>query len=229
MDKMKTTLFALKYDGKKPIIKWTKKLNGVSSSGGLIDKNGIFYFATDDLYALYPNGKIKWTSTISPSGFSALALGKDGTLYAVSDKLYAIKDQQSDLFLTIKADKTNLNVGDVVKLQITVNDFAKDRAFDTLLTYKVPDQFNYWDATSKNGKLNFDPMKKIITWDLGTAYSRTNNVLYLQLFMKKAGTYTVKPNLSTSTYDPNLSQRIGSIELKVASKTTKYCQIGRHK
>ncbi|KAA0015582.1 MAG: PQQ-like beta-propeller repeat protein [Thermoplasmata archaeon] len=76
-------------DGCTALLKWKVHIGGVFLAQPVIDKNGIIYTGSEQLYAIYPNGTIKWTLDISVWG---VAIAKDGTIYVSTwgKNLYAV-------------------------------------------------------------------------------------------------------------------------------------------
>ena len=66
-------------DGCTALLKWKVPIGGVFLAQPVIDKNGIIYTGSEQLYAIYPNGTVKWTLDIDVWG---IAIAKDGTIYA---------------------------------------------------------------------------------------------------------------------------------------------------
>jgi outer membrane protein assembly factor BamB len=65
-----------------PAIKWSFNTNHHDGYGSTaIDSNGILYYNSANLFAIYPNGTLKWEYPTNGWGESTPAIGSDGTLY----------------------------------------------------------------------------------------------------------------------------------------------------
>jgi outer membrane protein assembly factor BamB len=64
------------------VIKWSFKTNNYSLYGSpIIDKNGIIYVGSWDLFALYPNGSMKWQYPLNGRSESCPTIDDEGTIY----------------------------------------------------------------------------------------------------------------------------------------------------
>jgi outer membrane protein assembly factor BamB len=64
------------------VLKWSFNPNHFSLYGAtVIDSNGIIYFASNNLYAIYPNGTVKWQFEINGRGESCPAIDENGIIY----------------------------------------------------------------------------------------------------------------------------------------------------
>ena len=63
------------------IEKWRFDTIDECSGSPIIDKDGVIYVGTSDMYAIYPNGTMKWKFKMDGCSISAPAIDEDGVLY----------------------------------------------------------------------------------------------------------------------------------------------------
>lgn len=76
---------------------WKFETDNWIQGGPVIDDEGIIYFGTDDLNAIYPNGTLKWSYDTIGSIWSTPAISNTGTIYvgSFSNYFYAINPDGS--------------------------------------------------------------------------------------------------------------------------------------
>ena len=78
---------------------------------------------------------------------------------------------------------------------------------------------NFISANGNSGNWTYDATTRTITWNLGNV-PVGDPYLNVLTEILKAGTYTIKPLLTTLTYDPNLVNSIQTIVVNAQSNTT---------
>ena len=128
-----------------------------------------------------------------------------------------VTDQkQSDLYVTITSNKKNPNVGENVTLTFKVGNRGPDTAEDVVMTFKIPEGMEFVTCNVDQGTYTYDAVTRTITWNLGDVPVR-DPYLYMVVKVTKAGKYVIHPSLSTSTYDPNLDENIGTLVINAQS------------
>ena len=134
---------------------------------------------------------------------------------------------KSGLYLTVTPSKANPVVGDTVVYTLKVGNNGPDSAKDVVMTYVIPEGFEFAGAKVDVGTYAYDPATRTITWTIddvpvGDPY------MWLSLHVTQSGHYLINPVLSTSTYDPTInidtqSMTVNALEesntVKAASKT----------
>lgn len=200
------------------VLKWSFNVPNPVFIAPTIGSDGTVYFGDASpvftFYGLNPNGTIKWTYETFTSTLAAIA--KDGTLYFGSNSytgnpsiLYAIQGPPADLYVKTSADKSCLNVGDILTITFKVGNLGPNIAYDTVLQYMIPEGMKFVKTWTDSGIIEYDCQTNTVIWNLGDVPLGDPNA-YLQLSPQKAGKYVITPEISTTSYDPNLSSNIQS-------------------
>ena len=217
-------LYAVNPDG---TVKW-KYTTGYGSYMPVIGSDGSVYLSLNNgLLAVNPDGTKKWFYEAIGNGFASIA--RDGTIYfpvhsannweISKDSIVAINGQTSDLYVKSTVNNTNPKVGDKITITFKVGNNGPDTAYYTLMKFLIPTGMNFISANANSGNWTYDTATRTITWNLGNVPvgDPTLNVITEIL---KAGTYTIKPLLTTLTYDPNLVNNVQTIVVNAQSITS---------
>jgi len=207
-------------------LKWSFNVPNPVFNAPTIGSDGTIYFGDSQpvftFYALNPSGIIKWTYETFTSTSAAIA--KDGTLYIGSNSytgtpsiLYAIEGPPADLFINTSVDKPCLNIGDILTITFKVGNLGPNTAYDTVLQYVIPEGMKFIKTWADSGIIEYDCQTNTVIWNLGDVPISDPHA-YLQLSPQKAGKYIITPEISTTSYDPNLLDNIQSATVIVHSE-----------
>lgn len=122
--------------------------------------------------------------------------------------------QQSDLYVTVKTSNSNPKIGEKIFITFKVGNRGPDTANNVVFTFKVPEGMEFVDVNVDTGSYTYNADTRTVTWTIGDV-PVGDPELVMGLKVLKAGNFTIKPGLSTSTYDPNLSSNIGTVNINV--------------
>lgn len=122
----------------------------------------------------------------------------------------------ADLYVNVNVDKNNVNPGDIIYITFKVGNKGNMVARNTLITFSILNGLQFINASSPDGYNNFifDNKTNTITWNMGDL-PNVDPTLIIAVRALEIGIYTLKPGLSTTTYDPNLLNSIGSAIINV--------------
>ena len=127
---------------------------------------------------------------------------------------------ESNLYVTITSSKINPTVGDTITITFKVGNHGPSTAEDVVMSLTIPKGMEFIIAAPDQGKYSYEPSTRTLTWDLGDVVVG-DPYLYLTVNVIKAGKYVIHPTLSTSTYDPNLQENIGTLVINAQSKNVR--------
>ncbi|AXV38358.1 MAG: hypothetical protein CIT01_09175 [Methanobacterium sp. BRmetb2] len=127
-----------------------------------------------------------------------------------------IINPKSSLYLTITPSKDNPVVGDTVTYTLKVGNKGPDTARNVVMTYTIPEGLEFAGAKVDVGTWKYDPTTRTITWTIGKV-PVGDPYMKLKLKIIKAGTYTINPQLLTSTYDPTIDQDTATLTVNAAT------------
>lgn len=160
------------------------------------------------------------TTTLLAEGAAGEAniTGKIGT----DTKQTTINIQPSaDVYVNVNVDKVNPKIGDTVQITFKVGNNHNIIAENTVLTLVIPGGLQFQSASSPDGYNNFiyDNSTRTITWNLGDL-SQIDPTLVVLITVLDPGTYSIKPIITTLTFDPNLEVMTGSTIIYAQSGLT---------
>lgn len=123
---------------------------------------------------------------------------------------------QSDLYVTVKTSNSHPKIGEKIFLTFKVGNRGPDTANNVVFTFKVPEGMEFVDVNVDTGSYTYNADTRTVTWTIGDV-PVGDPKLVMGLKVLKAGKYTIRPGLSTSTYDPNLSSNIGTVNINVSN------------
>ncbi len=209
-------VYAINPDG---TLKWKYTTGNYIYGSPAIGSDGTIYIGSNDknVYAINPDGTLKWKYTTGNYIYGSPAIGSDGTLYIGSYdyKLYAFKDPDADLNTTVTVDNETHNIGDNLNITFNVSNNGPGTAFKTILTYTLPGWLKYIDASANMGTVSYNATTRVITWNIGDFKVVDAATMNLLTQVITSGTYSITPNLTTITSDPNLVANTGSVSVTV--------------
>lgn len=117
---------------------------------------------------------------------------------------------QSGLYVDVTAPSHCLGLSDIAQVTFKVGNKGPDTAGNTVLKWIIPDGMEYLNATVDYGTFSYDPATRTITWDLGDV-PVGDPFLWVSVRVLQEGDFEILPTLTTSTYDPDLINNIGSV------------------
>jgi outer membrane protein assembly factor BamB len=129
-------------------IKWTFPTEGPITSSPILGADGTIYFGSCDhyFYAVNPDGTEKWKYETQSDIRSSAAIASDGTLYFGSDDTYFYAIQGTELGLDISSNKRSYTWGDIVKINISVNN-PHGETYDLYAATIIDDYYICWYPT----------------------------------------------------------------------------------
>jgi len=160
------------------------------------------------------------TTTLFAEGAAGEAnvTGKIGT----DTKQTSVNIQPSaDIYVNVNVDKSNPTIGDIVQITFKVGNNHDKIAENTVLTLVIPGGLQFQSASSPDGYNNFsyDNSTRTITWNLGDL-SQIDPTLVVLITVLDPGTYSIRPSITTITFDPNLEVMTGSAVIYAQSGLT---------
>ena len=167
------------------------------------------------------NGIATLSYTITQNGGSYYidALFAGDNVYNSSTGGATLKVLQSNIYVTVTSSNIHPKIGETVKITFKVGNIGPDTANNVILTLKIPDGMEYVSATADTGLFTYNPTTRTITWNIGNV-PVGDPKLILNIKVLKPGNYTIKPTITTTTYDPNILSNIGSKTINVSNNTT---------
>jgi uncharacterized repeat protein (TIGR01451 family) len=179
------------------------------------------------------NGNLVGSAVTNSNGIATLSytIAENGGYYYI-DALFAgdnvynsstggatFKVLQSNIYETVTSSNSHPKLGETVKITFKVGNIGPDPANNVVLTLKIPEGMGYVSATADTGLFTYNPTTRTITWNIGNV-PVGDPKLILNIMVLKAGNYTIKPTITTTTYDPNILSNIGSKTINVSNNTT---------
>lgn len=146
------------------------------------------------------------------------ALFAGDSIYKSSTGGASLKVNQSDVYVNVKTSNNNPKIGERIFITFKVGNRGPDTANNVLFTFKVPQGMDLIGVIIYTGSYDYNDETRTITWNIGDV-PVGDPELVMGLKVLKEGNFTIKPGLSTSTYDPNLTRNIGNIIVNVSNST----------
>lgn len=215
----------------------TIKMNDVSGNKGetvnltaLLEDGTNHHFLGDKTVKFYVNGTFVGASVTNYAGIALLPYKiTENHGYYYIDAVFGGDDifngssgganldvHQSNLYVTVKTSNSHPNIGEKIYLIFKVGNRGPDTANNVVFTFKVPDGMQFIGVNVDNGSYTYNAESRTVTWTIGDV-PVGDPKLVMGLKVLKAGNYTIKPGLSTSTYDPNLAINIGNVNVNVSN------------
>ena len=118
---------------------------------------------------------------------------------------------EADLVITVDPDRTDVTVGDKVKITITVVNNGPDTAVNTNAFIEIPDELRLLDFIPSKG--TYDPETGI--WTIGDLAPGEEVTLILNTEALKRGIVIVKASVTSDTYDSDLSNNNDTADIMV--------------
>ena len=144
------------------------------------------------------------------------ALFAGDNVYNSSTGGATLKVLQSNIYVTVTSSNNHPKIGEIVKITFKVGNKGPDTANNVILTLKVPEGMDYVSATADTGIFTYNPTIRTITWNIGNV-PVGDPKLILNIKVLKPGNYTIKPTITTETYDPNIKSNIGSTIIQITT------------
>ena len=179
------------------------------------------------------NGKLIGTAVTNSNGIAILpyTITQNGGYYYIDalfagDNVYSsstggatLQVLQSNIYVTVTSSNSHPKMGETVKITFKVGNKGPDPANNVVLTLKIPEGMEYVSTTADTGLFTYNPTTRTITWNIGNV-PVGDPKLILNIKVLKPGNYTIKPTITTTTYDPNILSNIGSKTINVSNNTT---------
>lgn len=185
--------------------KVTFKVNGVNIGYGYTDTSGT---ATKNYLVKLKGGSYTINTSFAGNDYYSTSSGKG-----------ILKIPQADLYLKVKASKNNPTVGEIITITYKLGNYGPDTAEKTVLKLKIPAGMKYVSVRIDQGTITYNGVTKTVTWNLGNVVVG-DPYLWLKVKIVKAGKYTLKPTITTITYDPNLSKNIQTLTINAKEAHT---------
>jgi uncharacterized repeat protein (TIGR01451 family) len=193
--------------------------NNIRSSP-TIDSTGAVYIGSDDgkLYCISPTGTANWNYDVGQPIRSTPALANSSVVSPVvyvganDNKLYAIGQSPpdpADIFLTKKANKQQVTIGDIVTYQINITNKGPDPTDATRTTTiydRIPFGFKYVrGSTLLNGVKQADPAgAATLAFDVGDFIVGETKILTYQLVVGSGVVFGKYENKAYAVYYYNV-------------------------
>ena len=162
---------------------------------------------------------LPYTITENGGSYYIDAIFAGDNVYNSSTGGATLKVLQSNIYVTVTSNNSHPKIGETVKITFKVGNRGPDPANNVVLTLKIPEGMEYVSATADTGLFTYSPTTRTITWNIGNV-PVGDPKLILNIKVLKAGNYTIKPTITTTTYDPNILSNIGSETINVSNNTT---------
>ncbi|MGB7968033.1 MAG: Ig-like domain repeat protein, partial [Methanobacterium sp.] len=164
------------------------------------------------------NGIATLPYTITQNGgyYNIDALFAGDNVYNSSTGVATLKVLQSNIYVTVTSSNNHPKLGETVKITFKVGNKGPDTANNVILTFKIPKGMDYVSATANTGLFTYNPTTRTITWNIGNV-PVGDPKLILNINVLKPGNYTIKPTITTETYDPNIQSNIGSTTIQITT------------
>jgi hypothetical protein len=164
------------------------------------------------------NGIATLPYTITQNGgyYNIDTLFAGDNVYNSSTGSTTLKIPQSNIYITVTTSNSHPTVGETVQITFKVGNKGPDTATNVILTLKIPEGMEYVSATTDTGLFTYNLTTRTITWSIGDV-PVGDPKLILNTKVLQAGNYTIKPTITTTTYDPNIQSNIGSTTIQVTA------------
>jgi autotransporter family porin len=164
------------------------------------------------------NGIATLPYTITQNGgyYNIDTLFAGDNVYNSSTGSATLKIPQSNIYITVTTSNSHPTVGETVQITFKVGNKGPDTATNVILTLKIPEGMEYVSATTDTGLFTYNPTTRTITWNIGDV-PVGDPKLILNTKLLQPGNYTIKPTITTTTYDPNIQSNIGSTTIQVTA------------
>ena len=179
------------------------------------------------------NGNLVGSAVTNSNGIATLpyTITQNGGYYYIDalfagDNIYnsstgnaTLKVPQSNIYILVTSSNGNPKIGETVKITFKVGNKGPDTANNVVLTLKIPEGMEYVSATADTGLFTYNPTTRTITWNISNV-PVGDPKLILNTKVIQPGNYTIKPTITTETYDPNIHDNTGLININVTNNTT---------
>ncbi|NYB53140.1 MAG: Ig-like domain repeat protein, partial [Methanobacteriaceae archaeon] len=125
-----------------------------------------------------------------------------------------LKVPLASLYIRTTASNTNPTVGDIITITFKLGNNGPDAADNVTFTLVIPEGMEFITARTDQGTWTYNATTRTITWNLGDVEVGDPN-LWADVRVMSTGSFTLRPFLSTNTYDPTLNDQIQSININV--------------
>ena len=181
--------------------------------------NAAIYYTTDGSDPQTSSTRNVYSGPITIDSTTTLkytAVDPTGNWSPVYSEIYTIK---SDVYVQVTSSKANPQVGDNVTYTFKVGNKGPGTAEDVVFTYVIPEGLEYNGATVDQGTVYYGNATRTLTWNLGNV-TVGDPYLWLDVSVLGAGSYNLQPTVTTVSYDPELSNSIGSLLVNAVSAPT---------
>ena len=179
------------------------------------------------------NGNLVGSAVTNSNGIATLpyTITQNGGYYYIDavfagDNIYnsstgnaTLKVPQSNIYILVTSSNSHPKIGETVKITFKVGNKGPDTANNVVLTLKIPEGMEYVSATADTGSFTYNPTTRTITWNISNL-PVGDPKLILNTKVLQPGNYTIKPTITTETYDPNIPDNTGLININVTNNTT---------
>ena len=135
--------------------------------------------------------------------------------YSVSTGKGTLKVPQSSIYVLTKVSQNDPAIGDIVKITFKLGNNGPDGAENVIFIYVIPNGLKLVDI-SGDGVYSYDADARTIIWNVGDVPANVDPYLYVLVKPVHAGIFNIDPDVSTITYDPDLSSNIQAVTFNVA-------------
>ena len=138
----------------------------------------------------------------------------DGMIYANSTGTGNLTvNPAANLYIDTTTNNKNPTIGQTFILTYKLGNYGPDAADNVTVTFQLPEGLDFVDIKVDNGKYSYDPTTRTITWTLNSV-PIGDPYLYLTVKAVGDGTYTIKPNITSTTYNLNTGNN-GNITINI--------------
>ena len=174
--------------------------------------NGTDYTATtkDDGTATY----FGYIINQSMGTYPITANFNNGTIYTNSTGTGNLTvNPAANLYIDTTTNNKNPTIGQTFILTYKLGNYGPDAADNVTVTFQLPEGLDFVDIKVDNGKYSYDPTTRTVTWTMNSV-PIGDPYLYLTVKAVSAGTYTIKPNITSTTYNMNTGNQ-GNITINI--------------
>lgn len=110
---------------------------------------------------------------------------------------------QSEVFLSIISNASNLKVGDTVKITYTLTNNGPDASEGVSFSYTLPKGLQFLSNNANLGNSNYDPISNKINWEI-PSFGVGSGKLDVIMKINDEGRFNLTPTLNTGTYDESI-------------------------
>jgi uncharacterized repeat protein (TIGR01451 family) len=119
------------------------------------------------------------------------------------------------VYVQTSASKTNLTVGENLTITVKVGNLGPDTATGVVVSYIVPNGFQYIGTTVDAGTYTYDPATRTITWNIGDV-PVGDPYMYVTLKALQSGSFDNTARIvNETTYDPHPDNKSSSVTVTV--------------